>query len=178
MLARIYQEYPRLTQFPYRLVESNKPGKIEFYHPQETQNHPMPGWPVVELQRDAPTGEWREKAVFGDMMHYMTEDPEWEKMRRQYEATMTPKQKEQSRKRYDWYVENNDEQRPYEKWFEVSDLDAPIRAWMAPDERSASGGEDTWPTPAYPGDTPKEHQDLFNKMHEYLKTAPADRGSF
>ena len=178
MLARIYEEYPRLAQMPFRLIESNKPGKIEFYHPTETKDHPMPGWPVVELQADAPTGEWREKAVFGDMLHGMTDDPEWESMRREYEATMTPKQKERSRTRYETHRREFGEERPYEQWFEASDLDAPIRAWMAPDENSVLGKEGSWPNAANPMDTPKKHQELFSKMHDYLRRPPADVGSF
>ncbi len=178
LLAEIYEEYPRLTQFPFRLVESNKPGKIEFYHPTESKDHPMPGWPVVELQRDAPKGELLKGAVFGDMLHGMVDDPEWGKMRQEYRATMTPEQKARSRRRYKYYQENFGEQRSYEKWFEASDLDAPIRAWMSPDENSLAGRKGSWPHAGNPMDTPEQHQELFTRMHDYLRRPPDDRGSF
>ncbi len=179
LLAEIYQEYPRLAQIPFRLVESNKPGTIEFYNEQETKDHPMPGWPVVEYQRDMPTDpELRKRYTFGDMLHGMTKDEGWRKMRQIYKETMTPTQKKQSRRRYKYHQENFGEKRPYEKWFEASDLDAPIRAWMAPDENSLAGRKGSWPHAGNPMDTPKEHQELFTKMHDYLRRPPADVGSF
>lgn len=157
-LLNVLQQYPRLQQSQWGIVDrtlGNHHGQLEFRHPDEPDN-PYPGVPTVEVYNPNLKGKWLEQAIFGDMLHYMPEaDKNFNAMRQDFFGLLTPEQNILNRKTYhdakspklmghknNWYYGEN---RPYDKWFDLSRGDAWIRGILAPDERNDWAGAYTEP---------------------------------
>jgi hypothetical protein len=158
------RQYPKLEGLGFQAgFDPDRSGKVEFYPPGEggSPQDPRP----EQAPMDTPYISVRQpkyinpNVYFGEALHYLPKvDPYFSRLREAFRESLTPEQLEQSRKRYNWYAQNHGESRPYDKWFEISDLDAFIRGYLAPDERNEWAG-------SY---TPKQEM-LMNSMKSYLK---------
>jgi hypothetical protein len=134
-LEAVYQQYPALREGKFQARRAEGEGQLEFFPPDEAFN-PMPGVPLIEVYNPEFEGEALQKALFGDALHYMHRvNPKFNELREAFRSSLTPQQKEASHRRHDWYAQNWGEERSYDQWFDVSDLDAHIRGYLAPDER-------------------------------------------
>ena len=170
ILKQIYQEYPKLSQYPFEIIDSRGKtspygGVIEFYSPNEKYN-PRPGKPTVEIFDKNLKGEALKKAIFGDMLHYLPEvDPQFAKSRSDLVKSLTPEQLAIDKKAYDTAVQKYGEKRPFTDWFAINRQDAYLRGYLAPD------ANDEWKD-AY---TPNQIEVLKN-LQQYLKTpAPQEK---
>jgi len=137
-----FEKYPILKGLGFQAgFDPDRRGKVEFYSPDEpgSQEDPRPshapmGTPYISV-RDP---KYINPEVFlGEGMHYLPQvDPNFAAFREKIRESMTPEQLAQSRRRYDFYRSDpeNPETRPYEDFFEVSDLDAFIRGYISPDK--------------------------------------------
>ena len=137
----------------------NAVGPVEFFSPDETGTPESPrpsaapmGVPYVDIYDPSFV---KESTFLGEGLHYLHRvDPRFNALREKFRESLTPEQLLWSRKRHKTYGDK----RPYEKFFEVSDLDAMIRGYLAPDERDEWAG-------SYTADQEK----LLNFMKSYLQ---------
>jgi hypothetical protein len=159
-----FEEYPRLQDYGFQAgYDPDRPGKVEFFPPGEggspqdlRPEHAPMDIPYISVRQP----KYINPTVYlGEALHYAPKvDPYIGRLRETIRESLTPEQLEQSRRRYNFYVKNYGEERPYDQWFEISDLDAIIRGYLAPDERNEWAG-------SY---TPKQEM-LMNSMKSYLK---------
>ena len=141
-MERVYQKYPILKKHGIEArrgrPEQGRGRRLEFYPPEESRN-PMPGIPLIEVYDPQLKGPALERALFGDALHYLKDvDPEFQKYRNLFRESLTPEQRAGSRRRYNYYRKHGDppESRPYDKWFEISDLDQFLGGYLAPADRN------------------------------------------
>lgn len=164
ILQRITAQYPALGGHPYSFIDSRNKGvqggrKLEFYPPDERDN-PQPGKATVELFDPAMQGEHADRAVFGDMLHYLPKvDQRFAGMRDQYKGLLTDPQRAVDMSAYRRDQQDHNETRPYDQWMDQSRLDAHIRGFLAPD------AQDNWK-----GSYTPEQENLLKSMQEYLRT--------
>lgn len=134
LLRSIQSKYPALAGYDWSVIDSRgKPskhgGQIEFYSPDEQYN-PTPGRPTVEVFNKDLQGDMLERAIFGDMLHYMPEaDEGFRGMREKFRATLTPEQLMVDRMAY----KKSGDKRDFDKWMDISRLDGYLRGFLAPD---------------------------------------------
>ena len=163
ILKEIYAEYPSLSQFPFKVIDSRGKkspygGVIEFYSPDEKYN-PNPGTPTLEVFSKNLKGEELKKAIFGDMLHYLPEvDPTFSQVRDTFISSLTPDQLAVDKADYERAKRENKETRSFEDWFRVSRQDAYLRGFLAPDKNNE------W-ADAY---TPQQRE-LLTGLQQYLK---------
>jgi len=174
-VASIKTRYPALKGIGYVASwgssRTSNGGQLEFFHPLERGGpggqgaNPLPGVPFIEVYNRNLRGEWLERAIFGDMLHYLPEvDPKFNRMREEFRKTLTPEQNKMDQTAYK-NRKAGGENRSYDEWFEASQLDAYLRGYLAPDERN------DWRN-AY---TPTQ-RDLLERMRTHLET-PKGRGA-
>lgn len=164
LLQRIYQQYPAIADHPYSVVDSRgKPskfgGSIEFFSPDEPDN-PKPGRATVEVYSQDLKGDALDKAVFGDMLHYLPQvDPVFNEQRQAYRKLITPEQAAIDRGAYDRAKAEYGEDRPFDDWMDISRLDAHLRGYLAPD------ANDEWA-----GSYTPEQISVLDGIRSYLQT--------
>jgi hypothetical protein len=168
-LNGIFAEYPALKDWGVSVIDSRgregAQGYLEFYHPDESSS-PNPGVPTIELLSPELKGQFLTSAIFGDMLHYAPDvNPGFSRLREQFRKTITPKQLEVDRRAYERAKRDYGEDRPFDRWFDVSRLDAYIRGYLAPDPNNDWAG-------AY---TP-EQEGLMERMRTSLRD-PAKKDS-
>lgn len=132
--------------------EKRSEGYLEFFPPDELFN-PEPGKPVIEVYDTG--GHDLETMMLGDMLHYLPAiDPKFAEYRDRFRESITPEQEAVDRRAY----ERMGDKRPYDKWFDVSRLDAYLRGFLAPDKNNE------W-ADAY---TP-EQRELLGEMERHLR---------
>lgn len=133
-----------MSGLPFKVIDSrnnllgvNKHGgSIEFYPPDELYN-PAPGNATIEVFDPGLQGEALERAVFGDMLHYMPmANEEFSNLRDKFADTITDEQSAIDKRAYKRSQDMFGENRPYQDWFDISRLDAYIRGYLAPDDRN------------------------------------------
>lgn len=138
VISNILNQYPALSGHNWaarRGDVSQYGGSLEFFNPDEPTN-PYPGRPTIEVYDKNLTGDALQRAVFGDMLHYMPQvDPKFRDFREQFRGSLTPEQREFDRRKYNQLHSSGKETRSYDDWMDRSWLDAYIRGYLAPDER-------------------------------------------
>ncbi len=159
----IVSEYPRLSGHDWQVVRGDPRanvggGYLEFYPPEERWN-PVPGKPTISVFDKTLTPSQTQRMVFGDMLHHMPSvDPEFSAMRDQFRGTITPEQDAIDRGAYQRGVARYGEDRPYDKWMDVSRLDAYLRGYLSPDDNNEWAGAYT-----------SEQLRLLEQMQDLLK---------
>jgi hypothetical protein len=162
-VRKITNEYPALAGQDWQIVDSrqtapNTKRQLEFYPPTERYN-PHPFRPTVEIFNPNLRGEYLDRAIMGDMLHYMPEvDPKFDSLREAFRQTLEPWQLDIDRDAYQRRDKND--QRSFEKWFEQSRLDAYLRGYLAPDK------DNNW-ADAY---TPRQ-KEILEMIKGHLKSA-------
>ena len=119
-------------------LQTTGSGFIEFLGPDEPLN-PTPGRPTITIiDRESlfkQSGGDIETAIKAEKLHFLPEvDENFAGMRRAFEQTLTSEQLAVDKRVYDENVKAGRENRSFEKWFEVSRLDAYIRGYIFPDK--------------------------------------------
>tara|TARA_B100000287_G_scaffold47745_1_gene42541 strand:- start:1164 stop:1760 length:597 start_codon:yes stop_codon:yes gene_type:complete len=134
LLDTLGKNYPRLKGLDMRVVQgypqdNEGGGYLEFY-PKKESRSPIPGKNVISffdpsvLEDEARANQM----LFGDTLHLLPYiDPEFSRLRRQYDKTVPQSQKIREYKE----AQSRGENRPLDQWWEVSRLDAHIRGWLA-----------------------------------------------
>lgn len=135
LLDTLGKNYPRLKGVDMRVVQgypqdNEGGGYLEFY-PKKESRSPIPGKNVISffdpsvLEDEARANQM----LFGDTLHLLPYiDPEFSRLRRQYDKTVPQSQKIREYKEAQRLF---GEARPLDRWWEVSRLDAHIRGWLA-----------------------------------------------
>jgi hypothetical protein len=166
--GQVLNEYPRIGNWGIEVgrgpqARNTGGGHVEFYPPDEAYN-PRPGKPYIEVYNNKAKGDELKGLLFGDALHYAHKaDPKFNEYREQFRQALSPEQRALSQRRYRDYSNPqskhyNGENRPYDDWFEQSDLDAIIRGYLA----------NQWPAEVY---HPKERV-LLDSMRGYLRQKP------
>ena len=165
VMDRVLQQWPRLQQYNWNLIDSTAQGqkdmrRIEFYPPDEGQN-PTPGRPTIEVFDPRLRGDALEAPLAGDMLHYLTRvDPTWAAMRNEFAEALTPEQRATDRQAYQTHQQRFGEKRPFDKWMEISRLDQYLGAGL----KGPVEGSD-WSTERY---SQQQHA-ILGRMSEYLQ---------
>ena len=164
---KLQQEYPLISTWGMQVGRSSAPANgrfMEYYPPDETDN-PKPGVPYIEVYGNDLGGEELKNMIFGDVLHHAYRaDPQIQQIREMFRGSLTPDQLRMSQQRYDRYSnplpddpwKSSPETRPYDQWFEVSDLDAMMRGYLAKQ----------WPEDIYTD----QQKELLNSVTERLKS--------
>lgn len=139
-LLNTISRYPGLSSQSWGIV--NRPnggqGQLEFRHPEEPVN-PYPGIPTIEVYNQNLKGSGLEKAIFGDMLHYVPEiNPEFRRLQEDFVNKRSIRDYNMDLRAYQRDVKQRGEKRPYKKWWDLSRKDAWVRGLLAPDK------DDNW----------------------------------
>jgi hypothetical protein len=145
-------------------------GGLEFWPPTEKGTadfpSPAPGKNVLEVydSKLENSPDALKQAVYGDLMHGMVADPNWNNLRTQFMQGFTPQEQQRQQQHQTWYDDVNRSKGP------VGDptYDAYIRGWLA-DEGGGKQGQQEFKGTMY---SPQQLQEL-NQMQEYLDTGKA-----
>ena len=100
--------------------------KLEFYSREDSPT----GQPLVEVFDQSMQGEELERAVLGDMLHAAPQlNEDYAELRRILKDRRTPEQISVDKQAYEIAKQRYGEKRPFEKWMNVSRLDAFIRGY-------------------------------------------------
>lgn len=163
---RVLRQWPRLKQYDWNVIDSTNRGmgdsrRIEFYGPDEGKS-PAPGRPTIEVFDPRLRGEALEGPLAGDMLHYLpTVDPRWSRLRKSFEASLTPEQMNIDRRAYETHQQKYGEKRSFEKWFDMSRLDQYLGAGL----QGPTPASD-WTTEGY---SPQQHQ-ILGQMRQHLES--------
>lgn len=171
ILADVFKQYPKLAVgndptktklliAPLERIAAAKTagsGRLEYWPPLEEGTtdfkHPAPGNTAIEVYdsklRDNP--ELLKQAVFGDLLHGMRNDPEFDKYRQEFKGNFTPQSIAM-------------EQRQGNRSINDSRLDEYIRGYISPDENAEFLNAYKKGEPIYS----QKQIELLNKMKEYL----------
>lgn len=148
----VYQRYPSMRDWGFEFIDSRPPEgavlgpdrrKLEFYHPDEPAAYsPNPGVPTIEVFARNLRGKALEDALFGDMLHYAPfVNPDFARLRHQFSETLTPWQKGKDIIAHRRSIDEYGDDRPFDRWFDTSRLDAYLRGFLAPDQDDHWRGE-------------------------------------
>jgi len=141
LLDTLGKNYPRLKGVDLRVVQgypqdNEGGGYLEFY-PRGESRSPIPRKNVISffdpsvLEDEARANQM----LFGDTLHLLPYiDPEFSRLRRQYDKTFSKNQKINEYRNVNHYRKKQGqppETRPLDQWWEVSRLDEHIRGWLA-----------------------------------------------
>jgi hypothetical protein len=102
--------------------------QLEFFHPEDSPT----GAYHMEVYNPQLTGAKLDRAVFGEFLHAAPAlSPHYKKQRELLVQTFTPAQKEANIDAYKKAQVDHGETRPFEKWMEVSRVDAFIRGHVS-----------------------------------------------
>tara|TARA_B110000285_G_scaffold34051_1_gene35985 strand:+ start:195 stop:743 length:549 start_codon:yes stop_codon:yes gene_type:complete len=127
--TRLKQKYPIFSGI--ELADKRSSGvadqrKLEFYHPEDSPT----GRARIEVFDQSMSGQELENAILGDMLHAapsLSED--YARLREQLKGTRTPEQIQVDKQAYEIAKSKYGESRDFDKWFEVSRMDAFIRGY-------------------------------------------------
>jgi hypothetical protein len=135
-LEQARQEFPRLKELDigYKYTPREDRGFIEFYPADE------PGSPDFPRPKELPMGKpgievynpkTRPIDVAGDIAsHYMIyNDPSMMDYYNQFRHSINPEQQQRLQQQYEFYQQNYGENRPYEKWYEMTGLPGYFRGY-------------------------------------------------
>jgi hypothetical protein len=135
-LEQARQEFPRLKELDigYKYTPTEDRGFIEFYPEDE------PGSPEFPRPKELPMGKpgievynpkTRPIDVAGDIAsHYMIyNDPSMMDYYNQFRHSINPEQQQRLQQQYEFYRQNYGENRPYEKWYEMTGLPGYFRGY-------------------------------------------------
>jgi hypothetical protein len=142
-------------------------GGLEFWSPTDKGDpdfpHPAPGKNVLEIYsndlKNNPTA--LKQAVYGDLMHGMSQDPYWKNLRDQFMQNFTPQEIKRQEQHQTWWDDVNgstDKNGPT--------YDAYLRGWIANEGNGKTAGQAESKNTMY---SPKQIQ-LLQKMQDYLQT--------
>jgi hypothetical protein len=142
-------------------------GGLEFWPPAEKGTadfpSPAPGKNVLEVYdpklENSPDA--LKQAVYGDLMHGMTADPNWNNLRTQFMQNFTPQEQQRQQQHQTWWDDVNGSKDPAGN----PTYDAYIRGWLA-DEGGGKQGQQESKGTMY---SPQQLQEL-NQMQDYLNT--------
>ena len=171
ILKSIYSQYPSMRKYNFNVIDSRSTGlkhkrnigggKLEFYPPDELYN-PNPGKPTIEIFDPNLKGQFLNRAVFGDMLHYIPKvNKNFNNLREKFKASLTPQQKDVDKRAYKYSQQKFGEKRSFDKWNEMTRIDAYIRGYLAPDER------DEW---RKSGTYTEEQKNILNEMMRVIKS--------
>jgi len=136
LLRRAQQEFPRLKNFDidYKFTPKEGRGFMEFYPPDE------PGSPEFPRPKELPMGrpaievydpKTRPIDVAGDIAsHWLIyNEPKMIDYYNRFRQSITPEQQQRLRQQYEFYQKNYGENRPYEKWEELTGLPGYFRGY-------------------------------------------------
>jgi len=162
LLEKAKSEYPYLAKQDFGFVYTPNPKEerfLEFYPPDEpgSPESPRPatlpmGKPGIQVFRT----ETRPIDILGDYVsHYgVTTDPKLAELYKQFTGSLSP---EEMQKRYQYYQQNFQEQRPYEQWMESSGIPEMFRGYTF----------NQWGDDAAKMYSPQQLQ-LLNQVRQYL----------
>jgi hypothetical protein len=174
IMKEIKLEYPKVSEWGMQVVDKRKEkqdrdiGQLEFFHPEDSgppdKPNPYFGTPTIEVYNPELKGEDLKRAILGDMLHYAPfKNSEFNELRDELRTEvlsgeMSERNKIIDTNAYKRAKKQFNEKRPYEKWFEISRLDAYIRGKLAPDRNNS--WKDSY--------TPKQ-LGILEKMEKSLK---------
>ncbi len=183
VLAQVLDEYPGLSKNfsaentslvlanPERSQRGLKErGGLEFWSQgdkgEDDYPSPDPSKNVLEIYSDDLKKDPKllKQAVYGDLMHGMSNDPYWKGLRDQFMQNFTPEELKRQKHHQAWYDDvNNSTDRSSPAY------DAYIRGVLANDANWKQGQMESGNT-MY---SPKQIQ-ILKKMHKYLKTGKTE----
>ncbi len=160
---------------PERTKIGSKMGGLEYWPSDETG---IPGWEhpteggknVVEVYSDELRNnpELLRKAVYGDLIHGMSRDPEWTKLREEFKQNYTPEEMKRIAAKKSWWEDVNGKDAN-----EIAIHDAYIRGYLN-EPSIAQRGQETFSNTMY---SPKQLE-ILGKMQKYIKTGSTEEPSF
>jgi hypothetical protein len=147
-------------------------GGLEFWPPSEAGSadfpSPAPGKNVLEVYdpKMAANPAGLRQAVYGDLMHGMTADPNWANLRGQFMQNFTPEEIARQQQHKTWWEDVNGSKGPAGN----PTYDAYIRGWIA-DEGGGKQGQQESKGTMY---SPQQVQEL-QQMQDYLNTGKAQQ---
>ena len=145
-------------------------GGLEFWPPTEKGTSdfpsPAPGKNVLEVYdpKLESNPDALKQAVYGDLMHGMASDPNWNSLRTQFMQGFTPQEQQRQQQHQTWWDDVNGSKGPAGN----PAYDAYIRGWLANEGGGKQGQQESGGT-MY---SPAQLQEL-NQMQEYLNTGKA-----
>lgn len=126
---------------------------------------PMPGKNVLEIYSKNLKNNPKalQSAVYGDLMHGMSNDPYWIGLRNQFMQSFTPQEIKRQEQHKTWWDDVNGSKDRNDPTY-----DAYIRGWIADEGEGKKGQTESGHT-MY---SPKQIQ-ILQKMQDYLKTGNA-----
>ncbi len=146
-------------------------GELEFWPASAKGDHnfpsPSPGKNVLEVYSDhlKNNPSALKEAVYGDLMHGMSSDPYWNKLRSEFMKSFTPEELERQREGKTWWDDVNGSKDRFGPTY-----DAYIRGWIANEGDGIRGQRESGNT-MY---SPKQIR-ILEKMRNYLKTGKANQ---
>jgi len=147
-------------------------GGLEFWPPTEQGTadfpSPAPGKNVLEVydpKLEANPVDLK-RAVYGDLMHGMTADPNWNSLRTQFMQGFTPQEQQRQQQHQTWWDDVNGSKGPAGN----PTYDAYIRGWLADEGGGKQGQQESGGT-MY---SPQQIQEL-KQMQDYLDTGKAQQ---
>ena len=140
--GNVLQANPRLRNRSFAVQRGNGPGQLEFFPPGEAFN-PNPGRPTIEVRNPDLQGEFLERALLGDALHFLggvddtgrPNDAAFRALKNDFVNALQPREIEFARRRFEQERQPQD-RRSFEEWFDQVWADALIRGLIAPDERA------------------------------------------
>jgi hypothetical protein len=100
--------------------------RMEYYSSEDSPT----GEEMIDIFDPALQGEELQNAIVGEFLHSApTRSKEYAELRDVLQSIKTPQQNQDDISRYEYAKENYGESRPFEKWLDVSGLDAFIRGY-------------------------------------------------
>jgi hypothetical protein len=133
VLSAIGEKYPWAAKLGFEVLPGEGPGHFEFYPPDESHN-PRPGKPTIEIRNKELSGEWLERGMLGEMLHYLPQVDETFRGLKDELVQSMPKS-EWNFAFEKWQRERaKGDRRPFDQWFDMTHSDALIRGWLTPDQ--------------------------------------------
>ena len=129
VLSRIKEEYPMFSNIVVRDLRDqgiSDGRRMEYYSSEDSPT----GEKMIDIFDPELQGEELQNAIVGEFLHSAPElSKEFDDLRSLLQNLKTPQQHQDDLYRYEYAKENFGEERPFEKWLDVSGLDAFIRGY-------------------------------------------------
>jgi len=129
VLSSIKEEYPMFSDITVRDLRDQgtlDERRMEYYSPEDSPT----GEEMIDIFDPELQGEELQNAIIGEFLHSAPKrSKEYAELRDVIQSIKTPQQIQDDISRYEYAKENYGEKRPFEKWLDVSGLDAFIRGY-------------------------------------------------
>ena len=129
VLSGIKDQYPMFSDIVVRDLRDQGVSdgrRMEYYSSEDSPT----GEEMIDIFDPALQGEELQNAIVGEFLHSApTRSKEYAELRDVLQSIKTPQQNQDDIARYEYAKENYGESRPFEKWLDVSGLDAFIRGY-------------------------------------------------